>query len=241
VRGFVPPNLFIPIADRFGLIGTIGNWVIDEAYRQMSEWKKQGLRMRVAVNLCVHQLRQEDLVQRVKIVVDHFRVDPALLTFEITESVATEDTQETMRAFSQLANPGVMLSIDDFGTRQDAPAVVDAVIKLAHALGLHVVAEGVETARQRDILLSLQCDELQGYPFARPMADGRSPADAVGDGRGQDRVAHGPGRRLWPRHAYRRAAIGRLSDCFLRSACPADQTASVRRRHPRHMRTDDEP
>ena len=198
VRGFVAPGLFIPIAERFGLIGSIGNWVIDEACRQMSDWRRQGLRMRVAVNLSVHQLRQEDLVQRVRIAVDHFRVDPALLTFEITESVAMEDTQETMRAFSQLANVGVSLSIDDFGTgysslsylrklpakqlkidqsfvqdlgtSQDALAVVDAVIKLAHALGLHVVAEGVETARQRDILLSLQCDELQGYLFARPMA-----------------------------------------------------------------------
>ena len=198
MRGFVSPALFIPIAERFGLIGAIGNWVIDEACRQMSDWRRQGLRMRVAVNLSVHQLRQEDLVQRVRIAVDHFRIDPALLTFEITESVAMEDTQETMRAFSQLAAVGVSLSIDDFGTgysslsylrklparqlkidqsfvqdlgaSQDALAVVDAVIKLAHALGLHVVAEGVETARQRDILLSLQCDELQGYLFARPMA-----------------------------------------------------------------------
>ena len=198
VRGFVPPNTFIPIAERFGLIGAVGNWVIDEACRQMREWKQQGLRMRVAVNLSVHQLRQEDLVQRVRIAVGHFGVDPALLTFEITESVAMEDTQETMRAFSQLASAGVGLSIDDFGTgysslsylrklparqlkidqsfvqdlgtSQDALAVVDAVIKLAHALGLQVVAEGVETAHQRDILLSLQCDELQGYLFARPMA-----------------------------------------------------------------------
>ena len=198
VRGFVSPGLFIPVAERFGLIGAIGNWVIDEACRQMAEWKKQGLRMRVAVNLSVHQLRQEDLVQRVRIAVEHFSVNPALLTFEITESVAMEDTQETLRAFSQLASAGVSLAIDDFGTgysslaylrklparqlkidqsfvqdlgtSQDALAVVDAVIKLAHALGLHVVAEGVETARQRDILLSLQCDELQGYLFARPMA-----------------------------------------------------------------------
>jgi len=214
-RGFVPPNLFIPIAERFGLIGTIGNWVIDEACRQMSEWKKQGLRMRVAVNLSVHQLRQEDLVQRVKIAVDHFRIDPALLTFEITESVAMEDTQETMRAFSLLASAGVSLSIDDFGTgysslsylrklparqlkidqtfvqdlgtSQDALAVVDAVIKLAHALGLHVVAEGVETARQRDILLTLQCDELQGYLFARPMAPRLLTLWAMGESR---TVAH---------------------------------------------------
>ncbi len=198
VRGFVPPGLFIPIAERFGLIGTIGNWVIDEACRQLREWNRQGLRMRVAVNLSVHQLRQEDLVQRVRLAVEHFGVDPQLLTFEITESVAMEDTQETMRAFAQLSSVGVSLSIDDFGTgysslaylrklpakqlkidqsfvqdlgsSQDALAVVDAVIRLAHALGLRVVAEGVETVRQRDILLSLHCDELQGYLFARPMA-----------------------------------------------------------------------
>jgi diguanylate cyclase (GGDEF)-like protein len=214
VRGFVPPGLFIPIAERFGLIGAIGNWVIDEACRQLREWRRQGLRMRVAVNLSVHQLRQEDLVQRVRVAVDHFGVEPQLLTFEITESVAMEDTQETMRAFAQLASVGVSLSIDDFGTgysslaylrklpaRQlkidqsfvqdlgaspDALAVVDAVIRLAHALGLRVVAEGVETPRQRDILLGLRCDELQGYLFARPMparmltlwATGEPPAGA---------------------------------------------------------------
>jgi EAL domain-containing protein (putative c-di-GMP-specific phosphodiesterase class I) len=120
-----------------------------------------------------------------------------LFTFEITESVAMEDTQATMRAFAQLARAGVGLAIDDFGTghsslaylrtlpaRQlkidrsfigdlgvsgDAMAVVDAVIRLAHALGLRVVAEGVETERQCEILASLGCDEFQGYLFARPM------------------------------------------------------------------------
>ncbi len=216
IRGFVPPGLFIPIAERFGLIGTIGNWVIGEACRQMREWKQQGLRMRVAVNLSVHQLRQDDLVQRVQLAVDHFGVDPQLLMFEITETVAMEDTQETMKAFSLLANVGVSLSIDDFGTgysslaylrklpaRQlkidqsfvqdidaspDALAVVDAVVKLAHALGLRVVAEGVETARQRDILLSLNCDELQGYLFARPMAAHMLTLWAMGQSHGAPRA-----------------------------------------------------
>jgi EAL domain-containing protein (putative c-di-GMP-specific phosphodiesterase class I) len=198
VRGFVPPDRFIPVAERFGLIGGIGNWVIEEACRQLSAWQKEGLHMRIAVNLSVHQLRQEDLVQRVRDAVWRHRVDPQLLTFEITESVAMEDTQETLQAFSQLASVGVSLSIDDFGTgysslaylrklpaqqlkidrsfvqdlaqSSDARAVVDAVIRLAHALGLRVVAEGVETNEQRDILLGLDCDELQGYLFAKPMA-----------------------------------------------------------------------
>ena len=197
VRGLMSPEVFIPVAERFGLIGHIGNWVIEESCRQIRQWLDLGLRMRVAVNLSMHQLRQDDLVPRIRRALDAHRVDPALLTFEITESVAMEDTQATMRSFGHLARIGASLSIDDFGTgysslaylrklpaRQlkidrgfvadiehssDALAVVDAVIKLAHALGLKVVAEGVETERQRDVLLGLRCDELQGYLFARPM------------------------------------------------------------------------
>jgi diguanylate cyclase (GGDEF)-like protein len=197
VRGLMSPEVFIPVAERFGLIGHIGNWVIEESCRQIRQWLDLGLRMRVAVNLSMHQLRQDDLVPRIRRALDAYRVDPALLTFEITESVAMEDTQATMRSFGHLARVGASLSIDDFGTgysslaylrklpaRQlkidrgfvadvehssDALAVVDAVIKLAHALGLKVVAEGVETERQRDVLLGLRCDELQGYLFARPM------------------------------------------------------------------------
>jgi len=197
VRGLMSPEVFIPVAERFGLIGHIGNWVIEEACRQIRQWLDMGLRMRVAVNLSMHQLRQDDLVPRIRRALDAHRVDPALLTFEITESVAMEDTQATMRSFGHLARIGASLAIDDFGTgysslaylrklpaRQlkidrgfvadiehssDALAVVDAVIKLAHALGLKVVAEGVETERQRDVLLGLRCDELQGYLYARPM------------------------------------------------------------------------
>jgi diguanylate cyclase (GGDEF)-like protein len=197
VRGLMSPEVFIPVAERFGLIGHIGNWVIEEACGQIRQWLDLGLRMRVAVNLSMHQLRQDDLVPRIRRALDAHRVDPALLTFEITESVAMEDTQATMRSFGHLARIGASLSIDDFGTgysslaylrklpaRQlkidrgfvadiehssDALAVVDAVIKLAHALGLKVVAEGVETERQRDVLLGLRCDELQGYLYARPM------------------------------------------------------------------------
>jgi diguanylate cyclase (GGDEF)-like protein len=196
-RGAVGPTELIAVAERFGLIGTIGQWVIDEACRQMRAWDDEGLRLRVAVNLSAQQLRQDDLVQRIRQSFEAHRVDASLFTFEITESIAMEDTQATMRAFAQLARAGVALAIDDFGTghsslaylrtlpaRQlkidrsfvadlglsgDAMAVVDAVIRLAHALGLRVVAEGVETERQCEILATLGCDEFQGYLFARPM------------------------------------------------------------------------
>ncbi|MDY0746910.1 EAL domain-containing protein [Paucibacter sp. R3-3] len=197
-RGMLGPNLFIPIAERFGLINTLGNWVIDEACRQMRAWAETGLRMRVAINLSVHQLREPDLATRIEAALERNFIDPSQLLCEITESVAMEDLKSTQRAFDELARIGVFLSIDDFGTgysslsylrqlpaRQlkidrsfvadveastDARAIVSAVIQLAHELGLRVVAEGVETQGQHDILLEMQCDELQGFYLARPMS-----------------------------------------------------------------------
>ena len=196
-RGMVGPNVFIPLAERFGLICEIGSWVIEEACRQMHEWSAQGMRMNVAINLSAHQLRDETLVERICQSLDLHKVDPACLLCEITESVAMEDIEVTQRAFEGLAKIGVFLSIDDFGTgysslsylrqlparqlkidrsfvmdleeSRDARAVVEAVVRLAHALELSVVAEGVETEGQRDILVRLGCDELQGFLFARPM------------------------------------------------------------------------
>jgi diguanylate cyclase (GGDEF)-like protein len=214
-RGMVSPAVFIPIAERHGIINDLGNWVIEEVCRQMQAWADEGIRMRVAINLSVHQLRQDDLVSRIDAALNRHHIEASQLLCEITESVAMEDIRATQRAFEGLQRIGVYLSIDDFGTgysslstlrqlpaRQikidrsfvkdletsdDARAVVDAVIRLAHALGLLVVAEGVETVGQRDILLALGCDELQGFYFARPMnattlaewTAGRKPADSV--------------------------------------------------------------
>jgi diguanylate cyclase (GGDEF)-like protein len=214
-RGIIGPSLFIPIAERFGLINAIGAWVIDEACRQMGAWVDSGVRMRVAINLSMHQLHEADLVARIGNALALHRVDPSQLLCEITESVAMEDIKNSQRAFDGLADIGVFLSIDDFGTgysslsylrqlpaRQlkidrsfvsdveastDARAIVSAVVQLAHALGLRVVAEGVETQGQRDVLLSLGCDELQGFFLARPMTagtllawiQGRKPVDAA--------------------------------------------------------------
>jgi diguanylate cyclase (GGDEF)-like protein len=197
-QGAVPPDVFIPLAERFGLIVSLGNWVIEEACRQCHAWADEGVRMRVSINVSAHQLRQNDLVYRVKEALDRHMVDASQLLIEITESVAMEDIKATQRTFEGLASIGVFLSIDDFGTgysslsylRQlpakqikidlsfvrdieasaDARAIVDAVIRLSHAMGLRVVAEGVETQAQSDILLGLNCDELQGFLYARPMS-----------------------------------------------------------------------
>ena len=197
-RGTILPAVFIPLAERHGVIGALGNWVIEDACRQARVWREKGLKMRLAINLSVFQMRQNDLVERIQSALKRHGVNPSRLTCEITESVAMEDTQVTQRTFERLGLAGIHLSIDDFGTgysslsylrrlpatelkidqsfvkdletSADARAIVDAVLKLAHAIGLKVVAEGVETQRQRDILLELGCDEFQGYLFARPMS-----------------------------------------------------------------------
>jgi diguanylate cyclase (GGDEF)-like protein len=197
-RGMVSPAVFIPVAERFGYMRELGNWVIDDACRQARVWRESGLRMRVAINLSAHQMRQADIIERVERALETYSVHPSLLTCEITESVVMENTQAIQDTFKRLGDLGVHLSIDDFGTgysslsylRQlpakelkvdrafitdivtsvDARAVVDAVVKLAHALGLRVVAEGVETQGQQAILAGMGCDELQGFLFARPMS-----------------------------------------------------------------------
>jgi diguanylate cyclase (GGDEF)-like protein len=196
-RGLVSPAVFVPLAEQFGLIDAIGRWVIEEACGQAARWRDGGLRMRVAVNLSGVQLRQDDLVPRIEAALRRHRIPPGRLTCEITESVAMEDTQVTRAAFDALRRSGVHVSIDDFGTghsslaalrrlpaaelkidrafvcdlttSEDARAIAGAIVQMAHNLGLRVVAEGVETEGQRDLLVGMGCDELQGYLFARPM------------------------------------------------------------------------
>ncbi len=198
VKGMLSPAVFVPVAERFGLIGKLGQWVTDEACRQVRAWMDAGLQMRVAINLSVHQLRQADLVDKVQQSLQRHQVPPELVTFEVTESAAMEDAKASLRIFDMLAQIRVSLSIDGVGTgysslnylrklpakqlkidrsfvqdvdrEGDAQAIVRAVIKLSHALGLEVVAEGVETEAQQLVLQRMGCDQLQGYLYARPMA-----------------------------------------------------------------------
>ena len=199
-RGMISPGTFIPIAERFGLIGALGDWVIDQACRQIGAWRDEGLRMRMSINLSVHQLRLGNLSLHIRQALERHRIPPQLLTVELTESVAMDDAEGTIRTIEALSAMGLNISIDDFGTghsslsylrrlnvgelkidrsfvfdlesSKDARAVVDAIVRLAQALGLKVVAEGVETEAQGAILRSLGCDELQGYLFAKPMSAG---------------------------------------------------------------------
>jgi len=196
--GMVSPARFIPIAERYGLIDAIGDWVADTALVQAARWREMGLRMRVAINVSGYQMRSDEFIGRLEKGLRRHKLRPERFTVEITESVAMEHTTVTGRAFKRLGALGVHVSIDDFGTgysslaalRQlpaqelkidrafvadvatspEAQAIVRAVIEMARALQLKVVAEGVETPAQRDQLVAMGCDELQGYLFAKPMS-----------------------------------------------------------------------
>lgn len=209
-RGVVSPAVFIPLAERHGLIGEIGDWVIDEACRQAGVWRDAGLRMRVAINLSAHQMRHSDVVGRIESALRRHRLQPGRFTVEITESLALEDTAATQHTFEGLRRAGLHVAIDDFGAGQtslaylrrlpaaelkmdmslvqdlatsaDARAIAEAVIRLAHALERHVVAEGVETTEQCELLVAMGCDELQGYLFARPMTAAALALWAMDDG-----------------------------------------------------------
>jgi diguanylate cyclase len=196
-RGMISPSVFIPMAERSGLIIALGAWVIDEACKQARIWRDQGLRMRVAINLSAHQLRQNKLPAHIAAALARHQINPDLLTCEVTESVAMEDTEATMRFFTELAEVGVHISIDDFGSgysslaylrklpatelkidrgfvldlehSEEARKIAEAVVNLAQALNMKVVAEGVETDAQYQILRRLGCDQVQGFLFAKPM------------------------------------------------------------------------
>ena len=196
-RGFISPVVFIPLAERHGLIGDIGNWVIHEACRHAGKWRENGLRMRVAVNISGYQMREDDLVDRIEAALARNHLQPGRFTCEITESVAMEDTRVTKQTFERMRKAGLHVSIYDFGTgfsslaalrklpaaemkiarafvcdleeSEDARVIVQSILHMAQALKLRVVAEGVETAGQCDLLVNMGCNELQGYLFSKPV------------------------------------------------------------------------
>ncbi len=201
--GFISPARFIPLAEDSGLITAIGEWVLNQACKQAVAMQQAGIEPFVmSVNLSAVQFRKGDLVEVVKNALEKSGLKPEYLDLELTESLLLKDQQRLLQMLQQLKQLGVKLSIDDFGTGysnlsylkrfavdklkidqsfvqdmendSDNYALVRAIIQLAHSLGLSVTAEGVETEQQVQILTRLQCDEFQGYYFAKPM-----PADEL--------------------------------------------------------------
>lgn len=204
-RGLLAPDVFLPLAEKTGLIVTMGNWVIDEACRQLREWHLQGnTDWSVAVNLSALQFEQAGLVETVVNALKTHRIPPELLTLEVTETTAMRDPDESVRILTELTELGVKASIDDFGTgyssllylkrlpaselkidrafvnelqaQTEDATIVTAIVALAQTLNLKVVAEGVETAEQQQFLTGLGCNTLQGYLLGRPV-----PPDQVPD------------------------------------------------------------
>ena len=199
LRGMVPPGEFIPLAEERGLIVPLGRWVIQQACRQVRDWRNAGLRAPpVAVNLSARQFADETLVDHLVASMSTYGVTPADIEVELTESVLMSDPERANQVLGQLRQMGVRISIDDFGTGYsslsylkrfpaetvkidrsfisglpgdgDDTAITQAVIAMAHSLGLQVVAEGVETKEQLQALQRLGCDEAQGYLLGRPVS-----------------------------------------------------------------------
>src|SRR5450755_4148769 len=198
VRGLIPPDGFIPLAEECGLIGAIGEWVVREACRQARAWEDGGMApLRISVNLSPSQFRGSGLTESIRNALEEANLHPQYLEVELTESAVMSDPEESIAILEQLSSMGVLVSVDDFGTgyssmsylrrfpidklkidrvfineivsRPEDASIVQAIVSLAHNLRLKVVAEGVETPAQLDFLKAVGCDEYQGYHFSRPL------------------------------------------------------------------------
>ncbi len=196
-RGLLGPEAFVPIAERVGLIGRLTAWVLDRALRDLAAWRAAGLRCRVTVNLSAWDVADPVLPERFAALAQRHRVDPRDVQFEITESALVADAPHVRELVRRLTAAGATIALDDFGTgyssfaylqrvpvdtikidrsfvrelptRSDNRAIVAALVQLGHDLGMHVVAEGVETPSEAELLAALGCPALQGHLFARPL------------------------------------------------------------------------
>ena len=198
-RGIVAPDQFIPLLEETGLIVQVGRWVLEEACRQTVEWQAAGLDIpSISVNLSARQLQSDTLLADVAATLEKTGLKPACLDLEITESMLMDNAEMAIGTLTALKKMGVTISLDDFGTGysslaylkrfpldtvkvdrsfvqdiaadSDDASITRAVITMAHHLKLKVVAEGVETPEQLALLISHQCDVIQGYFFSRPLA-----------------------------------------------------------------------
>jgi diguanylate cyclase (GGDEF)-like protein/PAS domain S-box-containing protein len=198
-RGLVSPEEFIPLAEETGLILPLGQWILETACEQLARWSTQAgmMHLSIAVNVSARQLHQHDFVEQVLATLAHTGANPSRLKLELTESMLFSDVEAVIVKMNTLKGSGVGFSLDDFGTgysslsylkrlpldqlkidqgfvrdilvNPDDAAICKMVIALADNLGLAVIAEGVETAAQRDFLAALGCRIYQGYLSAPPL------------------------------------------------------------------------
>ena len=196
--GLIHPGEFIPLAEETGLIIQLGNFVLNRVCQDLRDWQADGLPVvHVAINLSARQFRQDDLAASVRKAIAEYGINGELLDFELTESMVMHDVDNTLATLRELKALGPSLSLDDFGTGysslsylkrfpidtlkidrsfindihkdSDDAAIAQAVIAMAHKLGMRVIAEGVETDAQLELLRTYECDSFQGYLFSRPV------------------------------------------------------------------------
>lgn len=196
--GLIPPDKFIPIAEKSGLIREIGLWVLDSACYQAKRWLDSGYDFgRIAVNLSVSQLMQKNIITLIKRVLEETDLPSRYLELEVTESFAMKDLESCISLLNQIKELGIEVAIDDFGTgyssltylkrlpidklkidqafvgeieaEKDSLAIIDAIVALASSLNLKTIAEGVETQSQWTLLKEIGCEQGQGYHFSKPI------------------------------------------------------------------------
>ncbi|HXX10060.1 MAG TPA: EAL domain-containing protein [Burkholderiales bacterium] len=209
-RGVLDPMTFIPVAEEAGLIGRVSDWVLEQACQQLAGWRAEGFDyLRMSVNLSPRDFDRPDVVERVLAALHRHRVPPQGLEIEITETLMMRDAESVSAAVKRLRDSGVRVSIDDFGTRfasfgylqkfsvtslkldqsfvRDLTAVhpyspiIVAIVGIARGFDLHLIAEGVESELQRDVLLGLGCDEMQGFLFGSALEASQARALLAGD------------------------------------------------------------
>ncbi|MBH2034102.1 MAG: EAL domain-containing protein [Pseudomonadales bacterium] len=200
-HGFVSPDIFIPLAEQNGSIVAIGEWVLDQACKQLREWHDQGfIDLRMAVNLSSVQLHHAELPRIVNNLLQVYRLPPRSLELEVTETGLMEDITTAAQHLLSLRRSGALIAIDDFGTGysslsylkslpldkikidksfvqdlledEDDATIVRAIIQLAKSLGMQVIAEGVETIEQEAYIVAQGCNEGQGYLYSKPLPPG---------------------------------------------------------------------
>ncbi len=197
-HGLVYPAEFVPVLEETGMVVRIGDWIVDEACRQIAEWNEQGVReVRVAVNVSSRQFVEGDLEGVVRRAIERHGIDPGMLELELTESALMSNADRTIEVLERLKALGIRIAIDDFGTgysslaylkrfpidklkidiafvrdivtNPDDAAIALAIISMAHSLHMQVIAEGVETRAQMAYLRRNRCDEIQGFHFSRAL------------------------------------------------------------------------
>ncbi len=200
-KGKIQPNAFIPEAERFGLVNQINDWVIEESIRTVQSAKYAGIDLNISINLTRHQFRNPNLVSEIKRLMQQHDVPASNLTFEIKEAAANKNETLFKLLLAQFKAANIKVALDDFGMQpftltylQDlnidelkldkvflagvrdniaSRTLVEAIIRLAHALNFNVVAEGVETEAQRKALVDLGCNHMQGFLYSKPVPEGK--------------------------------------------------------------------